>query len=71
MACVRTTLMYDIKDNHYLCCNRSLVFYILFNIFASEMSCLNVICELQFVNCSMPSEHGNKDMWLIMDISFI
>jgi hypothetical protein len=46
MAYVRTTLMYDVKDNQYLCCNRSLVFYILINIFASEMSCLNGICEL-------------------------
>jgi hypothetical protein len=46
MACVWTTLMYDIKDNQNLCCNRSLVFYILFNIFVSEMSCLNGTCEL-------------------------
>jgi hypothetical protein len=46
MVCVWTTLMYDIKDNQYLCCNRSLVFYILLNIFVCEMSCLNGICEL-------------------------
>jgi hypothetical protein len=23
------------------------------------------------VNCGMPSENGSKDMWLIMDISFV
>jgi hypothetical protein len=41
--------MYDVKDDQYLRCNLNPVFIILINIFASEMSWLNGVCELHIL----------------------